>query len=254
MQAVIYMNQSINQSSNHHRIASHRVSSATHESTIKKKRKGGISNPLSTLLQKHSPGGCSGTESLVAAEDRLTTEPRLAYHSTELLALVRRALIAEEHSRRLDGPLGGVIEDADIRVEADDQITLLFLQTDLGGGVGAAEADDVLEGVLGVDVLGRRGETLPTAELGPENGQSETDGGDATPGGEEAAAVFVRGRAVLLGGTVGVSVGSGSVGLVVGAAAWDVRGQELQVRSAGGVIRDHGLDNSVLGVALEFGP
>lgn len=64
------------------------------------------------------------------------------------------------------------------------------LQTDLGGGVGAAEADDVLQSDLGVLLIGREGEALAAAELGPEDGQAQPGGGNAAPGQEEVAMVF----------------------------------------------------------------
>ena len=165
--------------------------------------------------------------------------------------MVGGALVSEEHSRRLDGPLGGVVEDADIGVESNDEIALLLLKTNLGSGVSAAEADDILQGTLSVHVLGGRGETVPAAELRPEDGKTESDGGDTAPGGHEATGVFFGGGTVLFGFAIGVAVDA--IGLLR-AVAWDVVGQEFEIRSARGVIGDNGLDDSVLVVALELGP
>lgn len=185
-------------------IINHRLESADQTQSHRQGRNN--SNPFNPFLQKEMTGGCPGAESLVPTEDGLTAEPRLADHAAELLPLVGGALVPEEHGGGLDDPLGGVVEDADVRVKPDDQVALLLLETDLRGCVGAAEAHDVLEGVLGVDVLGRRGEAFPAAELAPEDGEAEADGGHAAPGGEEAAVVFLRGGAVLLGGSVGCAV------------------------------------------------
>lgn len=164
--------------------------------------------------------------------------------------MVGGALVSEEHGRRLNSPFGGIVEDANIRVESNGQLTLLLFKTNLCSGVSAAEADDVLQGTLSVLVIRRRGQTLPTTELRPEDGKTESDGGDTAPGGHEATGVFFGGGTVLFGFSIGVSIDA--VGL--GAVAWNVFGQELEIRGARGVIRDNGLDDSVLGVALQLSP
>lgn len=156
---------------------------------------------------------------LLTSKDFLAAQPSLADHTTQHAALIRRAFIAEEHGVRLDRPLGSIVEDADIRVAAGDEIALLRLQTDLRGGVGAAETDDVLESTFGggvvvvvIDVVivcrGSAGEVLATAELSPEDGQAQADGGDTAPRGEEAA-------------------------IIVALPQWDMRGEKLKVRRAG---------------------
>lgn len=172
-------------------------------------------------------------EALVTAEDSLTTQPGLTDHAAQSTALVRGALVAEEHGTRLDGPFGRVIENTNISIEADNQVTLVRLQANLGGSVGTAEADDVLEGVLGILVFWRRGQAFATAEVCPENGQTQSDGRNAAPGREEVTALLFL-----------------ATGTVTGDMAWE----HLQVWCAGGVVRDDGFDDAVIGVFLQLFP
>ena len=158
--------------------------------------RGRSSNPL---LEEQLARGFLVIKARLPAEDTLTTQPGLADHTAQGAALVGRALVAEEHGARLNDPLGRVVEDANVRVEAHTQITLAGLQANLGSGVGTAEADHILQGVLGVLVVGGWGQSLATAEFGPEDGQTHANGGDTTPRGEEVACVFdccTVGRAV----------------------------------------------------------
>lgn len=189
------------------------------------------SNPF---LQKQLASRSLVVEASVPAKHALTPQPGLPDHAAQGAALVGGALVAEEHGAGLDDPLGRVVEDTDIGVEADAQIALAGFQADLGGGVGAAEAHDVLERVLGVLVVGGGCQALATAELGPEDGEAQAHGGDAAPGGEEVAVLFHT--------------------LVAGAVAGDVRGELLQVGCAGGVVGDDGLDDTIAGVLLQFLP
>ena len=138
-----------------------------------------ISNPF---LKEQLAVRSFTVKALLTAKDPLTTQPSLANHTAQRTALVWRALVTEEHGRRLDSPLGRIIKDTDISIEADDQVTLLRLQTDLGSGISAAETDDVLQGVLCVFIFGGGGQALAAAEVCPEDRQAQADGGDATPG------------------------------------------------------------------------
>lgn len=108
--------------------------------------RGKDSNPF---LQKQRARRRLDTEPIGTVKDLFAAQPGLADHTAHGAALVRRALVAEEHGARLNDPLGGIVEDTEVGVEAWHEVALGLVQTDLGGGVGAAEAHDVLEGLLG---------------------------------------------------------------------------------------------------------
>jgi hypothetical protein len=196
----------------------------------KKKREGNISNPF---LKKQLSMRRLAIEALVTAEDTLTTQPGLADHAAQSTALVRGALVAEEHGTRLNSPFSRVIEHTNISIKADNQVTLVRLQANLGSSVGTAETDNVLEGVLGVLVFGRRGQALATAEVCPQDGQAQSNGRNAAPGREEVTTLLFL-----------------AAGAVTGDMAW----KHLQVWRAGGVVRDDSLDDAVVGVSLQLFP
>lgn len=79
------------------------------------------SNPF---LQQETTRRSLVTEPRIPTEDLFTAEPGFADHSAKDTALVWRALVAEEHGVGFDEPFGGVVEDANIRVVAGNQITL----------------------------------------------------------------------------------------------------------------------------------
>lgn len=172
-------------------------------------------------------------EALVAAEDTLTTQPGLADHAAQSTALVGRALVAEEHGARLDGPFGRVIKNTNISIKADNQVALVRLQANLGSSVGTAETDDVLKGVLGVLVFWRGSQALPAAEVCPENGQAQPDGRNAAPGREEVTTLLF---------------------LAAGTVARDMGWKHFQIWCARGVIGDNGLDDAVTSVLLQLFP
>ena len=198
-----------------------------------KDKRGKGSNPF--LQQKTSPRSLI-TKPILTTKHLLTTQPSLPNHAPQHTALIRRALITEKHGTGLNAPLGGVVENADIRVAAGDQITLLGLQTDLRGCVGAAETYDVLEGAFGGGVVWGGGEVLATAEFCPEDWEAQAYGRYTAPGGEEAAVVV---------GVVGVTV----------AASRDMRGEEFKIRGTRGVIRDDCFNDAVVvDVTIQFSP
>lgn len=116
--------------------------------------------------------GGLAVKALVTTVNTLTTQPGLANHSAQRPALVRGTFVAEEHGAGLNSPLGGIVEYTDIGVKADNQIALLRLQANLRGSIGAAEADNVLECILGILVFRGRSKTLATTEICPKDGQA----------------------------------------------------------------------------------
>jgi hypothetical protein len=131
------------------------------------------SNPL---LEKKVTRWDLCDETIVSAEDFFASHPGFADHASKGTALVGGALVAEKHGAGLNDPFGGVVKDTDIGVKARDEVALLVLQADLRRSVGTAQSHNILKGTLRVGVIGGGSQVLATAELGPHDRESKTDG------------------------------------------------------------------------------
>ena len=65
------------------------------------------------------------------------------------LTLIGTALVPEEHGARLHNPLGSIVKDTDVSIEADGQVAFLLLESDLRRGIDAAPPDNIGYGIVG---------------------------------------------------------------------------------------------------------
>ena len=100
---------------------------------------------ISWFQQQHTMGTTFSDETLLPLEDPLASYPRFLHNSLQCLALVRTALVAEEHCGRLDHPLSCIVKDADVTVQANFQVSLLRLKADLSSSVHATPTNNVFD-------------------------------------------------------------------------------------------------------------
>lgn len=131
---------------------------------------------LDSRLQQKLTGRTSLlNETLFASVDFTTAQPCLLDHTLQCLALIRTALVAEKHSAGLHDEFSLLVENSNIAIEADSDVTLLVFETDLLGGVETAPADHVFDG------------EFAGGGFGPEDADAQAYTADAAPGGEEIA-------------------------------------------------------------------
>ena len=173
------------------------------------------------------------TKSISTSENSLPPEPSLPNNPPQRLPLKRRDLIPEQQGRRLKHPLSSVIKNADIRIHPNGQITLLLLQSHLRSGVHGRKPGDILESAVRLLArLRRRSQVLSATVFSPQDGKTHANRRNTAPSGKEAAVMRRR-----------IRRGRG-----------DVLRQQLEIRRAGRVIRDNGLDDAVIRVPRQLSP
>lgn len=115
--------------------------------------------------------------SLAQLEHLAPAQPGLSHPPSELTALPRRATVLPAHVALRERPHRRVVEDTNVGIHAHLERALAMRQANLLGRLLAAETGDVSD-------CGRVGALFGS---GVQDGQTEADGGDATPGSEEVA-------------------------------------------------------------------